>query len=158
MAYLLGCTATMPPPNLIKFEFGIKGLFRADLAIGNDKARKFVLVEFEDGQENSLFSATLAKPGIATTHQESPMGWFTACVLYVLIWWTSLFAVLPLGTTPVAGPDPATGWRGAPARPRLARKLLITTLVSAIVWAGCALIIDSHWLSFRHGLLAMPYD
>jgi len=86
------------------------------------------------------------------------MGWFTATVLYVLIWWTVLFAVLPLGTTPVAAPDPATGWRGAPAKPRLGRKLLITTLVSAIVWAGCALIIDSRWLSFRHGMLAMPYD
>jgi len=86
------------------------------------------------------------------------MGWFTACVLYVLIWWTTLFAVLPLGTTPVAEPDPATGWRGAPARPRLVRKLLLTSLIAAILWAGCALIIDGPWLSLRHGILAMPDD
>jgi len=86
------------------------------------------------------------------------MGWFTATVLYVLIWWTVLFAVLPLGTTPVATPDPATGWRGAPVRPHLARKLALTTVIAAIVWAGCALIIDSPWLSFRHGILAMPSD
>ena len=25
------------------------------------------------------------------------MNWFTGCVLYVLIWWTVLFAVLPIG-------------------------------------------------------------
>ena len=84
------------------------------------------------------------------------MGWFTAVVLYVLIWWTVLFAVLPMGTRPVAGADGVTGWRGAPEHPRIIRKLIITSLVSAAVWAGCALIIDSSWLSFRHGMLAMP--
>jgi hypothetical protein len=56
MACLLGFSVMMPTPDLIKFEFGIKGLFRADLVIGNDKARKFVLIEFEDGEENSIFS------------------------------------------------------------------------------------------------------
>jgi hypothetical protein len=61
MACLLGWIVGMPPPDLIKFEFAIKGLFRADLAIGNDKARKFVLVEFEDGRENSLFSGGTRK-------------------------------------------------------------------------------------------------
>lgn len=55
MACLLGYTILMPSPDLIKFEFDVKGLFRADLVIGNDKSRKFVLVEFEDGREDSLF-------------------------------------------------------------------------------------------------------
>lgn len=45
----------VPTPNLIKFEFGVKGLFRADLAIGNDGARSFVLIEFEGGEDTSLF-------------------------------------------------------------------------------------------------------
>lgn len=31
------------------------------------------------------------------------MGWFTGCVLYLLIWWTVLFAVLPLGVRPASG-------------------------------------------------------
>ena len=47
------------------------------------------------------------------------MNWFTGCVLYVLIWWTVLFAVLPIGTHPVEEPDKSTGWRGAPEQPRL---------------------------------------
>ena len=84
------------------------------------------------------------------------MGWFTGFVLYSLIWWTVLFAVLPIGTRPVDSPDPTTGWRGAPAAPRIGRKFLITTLVSAVIWAGLALVINSDWLSFRHGFLALP--
>lgn len=84
------------------------------------------------------------------------MGWFTAVVLYLVIWWVVLFAVLPIGTRPEAAPDPASGWRGAPAHPRLGRKLLVTTLTAALVWAGCMALIESDWLSFRHGWLALP--
>jgi predicted secreted protein len=86
------------------------------------------------------------------------MGWFTGAVLFVLVWWTVLFAVLPLGITPVSEPDSATGWRGAPERPRLARKLWMTTLISLVIWGGLVGVIESGWLSFRHGILAMPYD
>jgi predicted secreted protein len=84
------------------------------------------------------------------------MGYFNGTVLFVLIWWTTLFAVLPLGTKPVADPDAATGWRGAPAKPQIARKLVITTLVSLVIWGGCAAIIESGWISFRHGFMALP--
>jgi hypothetical protein len=55
MACLLAYTIIMPAPDLFEFEFNIKGLFRADFVVGNDAARKFVLVEFEDGQSDSLF-------------------------------------------------------------------------------------------------------
>jgi len=84
------------------------------------------------------------------------MGAVTAFVLFALIWWTVLFAVLPMGTTPEAEPDVITGWRGAPTNPRLVRKLLITTAVSCLIWAILAGIIESNWLSFRHGILRMP--
>ena len=61
----------------------------------------------------------------------------TALAIYFIIWWLVLFAVLPFGVrsqqergevTP--GSDP-----GAPAIPRLARKLLWTTIVAAILFA-----------------------
>lgn len=45
------------------------------------------------------------------------MNWFTGCVLFVIIWWTALFAVLPIGTRPVEEADASSGWRGAPERP-----------------------------------------
>lgn len=86
------------------------------------------------------------------------MGWFNATVLYVLIWWTVLFVVLPLGTKPVAEADSSTGWRGAPERARMGRKLLITTLASLVVWGVCVAVISSGWVSFRSGFLAMPQD
>jgi len=82
--------------------------------------------------------------------------WFTGVVLYVLIWWTALFAVLPFGTRPVADPDAATGWRGAPERPLMLRKVIATTLLAGVIWAGCYLLITSNWLSFRSGWLALP--
>ncbi len=83
------------------------------------------------------------------------MNWFTSLVLYVLIWWTALFAVLPFGAHAPPEPDPQTGWRGAPARPRLLAKVLATTLVAAVIWFGAWLLIRSPYLSFRHGWLAL---
>ncbi|MBX5454621.1 MAG: DUF1467 family protein [Acidobacteriia bacterium] len=83
------------------------------------------------------------------------MDWFTGVVLYALIWWVVLFAVLPFGTEPEAEPDAASGWRGAPKRPLLGRKLLATTLVAAVIWLGCYALIRSNWISFRSGFFAL---
>jgi predicted secreted protein len=84
------------------------------------------------------------------------MNWFTGCVLYALIWWTALFAVLPIGTKPVAEPDEVTGWRGAPAAPRIGRKVIWTTIVATVLWLICFGIISSGWISFRSGYFALP--
>jgi predicted secreted protein len=61
----------------------------------------------------------------------------TAFAIYFIIWWVVLFAVLPWGVrsqdedgTIIPGSDP-----GAPAIPRLRRKLAWTTIVAAIVFA-----------------------
>ncbi len=87
------------------------------------------------------------------------MGWFTAGVLYVLIWWTVLFAVLPVGTKPVAdSQDTAGGWRGAPDNPRLGRKVIATTLISLLIWGASVAVIQSPWLSFRNAAALMPDD
>jgi len=83
------------------------------------------------------------------------MEWFSGAVLYLLIWWVVLFAVLPFWTRPEPEPDAKSGWRGAPARPHLGRKVLATSLVAALVWGGCVALIESGWLSFRHGWLAL---
>ncbi len=83
------------------------------------------------------------------------MDWFTGAVLYALIWWVVLFAVLPFGVRPEDAPDAASGWRGAPARPRMGRKLLWTTLVATLVWAACVGLIESGWISFRSGFFAL---
>lgn len=82
---------------------------------------------------------------------------FTGFVVYALIWWTVLFAVLPIGVRPEADADPAAGgWRGAPSRPLLLRKMVATTLLSAVLWAAVFWLVRSDWLSFRSGWFAMP--
>ena len=84
------------------------------------------------------------------------MGWVTASAMFLVIWWLVLFAVLPIGTRPVADADPVTGWRGAPENPQLLRKAIITTAVSVVVWLACYVVITSGWISFRTGWLAIP--
>lgn len=80
------------------------------------------------------------------------MDWFTGAIVYLLLWWLSLFCVLPIGTRPVAEADPAAGgWRGAPAQPRLGRKLVGTTFLAAVLWLGAYALIVSDLVSFREG-------
>ena len=86
------------------------------------------------------------------------MGWFTSLILFVLIWWVALFAVLPLGVRAVADADPVTGWRGTPDRVRFGRIILITSLISLVVWGLAMCVILSPYLSFRSGFLALPGD
>ncbi len=84
------------------------------------------------------------------------MNWFNGIVMFVIIWWTALFAVLPIGTRPVEQADASSGWRGTPERPRLLMKVIVTTLVASILWTGAYILIRSDYMSFRHGLFAAP--
>lgn len=84
------------------------------------------------------------------------INWFTAFVLYVIVWWTVLFAVLPIGTKPLADADLDSGWRGAPEQPRMGRKVLWTTVAATVLWAAILLVQAQGWLSFREGWLALP--
>jgi predicted secreted protein len=86
------------------------------------------------------------------------MNWVSGVVLFILIWWVALFAVLPIGTHAVEHPDAASGWRGAPANPRLWRKIALTTLVACVVWGLSFALIESGWISFRDGFFAAPND
>jgi predicted secreted protein len=66
----------------------------------------------------------------------------------VLVWWITLFAVLPLWVTPAEPGDLAHG-SGAPKNPYMLRKLVLTTLIAAVIWLGIYLLVTSPWLSFR---------
>jgi predicted secreted protein len=84
------------------------------------------------------------------------MNWFTAAVVYILLWWIVLFAVLPFGVRPVVDADERTGWRGAPAHPMMGRKLLATTAIAFVLWLATMAVIRSDWFSFRAAALLMP--
>ena len=65
------------------------------------------------------------------------LGVFTLIAIYLTVWWTVLFAVLPLGTQShhEAGIETTDGGDpGAPVAPNLKRKAVTTTWVAAIVW------------------------
>ncbi len=58
---------------------------------------------------------------------------FTSIIVYLLVFWTTLFAVLPWGNQ--AKDVPETGMAGsAPANPRIKQKFLITFIISTIIW------------------------
>ncbi len=73
-----------------------------------------------------------------------------AIAIYLVIWWTVLFAILPLGVR-TQGEDgtvvPGTP-ESAPTRPRLLRVVVLTTLVSAVVFAVV-------WLVMRYDMLGL---
>ena len=78
------------------------------------------------------------------------MGLGAGIAIYLTLWWTVLFAVLPLGNRTYAeegievkdGGDP-----GAPVNPNLKRKFITTTWVSALIWSVLWLVLKFHLVS-----------
>jgi predicted secreted protein len=75
----------------------------------------------------------------------------TPAAIYFILWWITLFAVLPWGVRSqaesgevVPGSDP-----GAPAIPNLRMKLLWTTIVSAVVFAVGAVVYASRLVTLE---------
>ena len=76
------------------------------------------------------------------------MDWFSGIVVFLILWWTVLFAVLPFG---IRQPDRrvAEHFDGAPVNPRIGRKFLMTTLVSAVLWLVVFGLVEAEIFSFR---------
>lgn len=70
--------------------------------------------------------------------------------VFFVVWWVILFAVLPWGVRTQDDEGEVTlGTVGsAPARPRLVRTALITTVVAAIITAGIWYAFDVYGLDF----------
>jgi predicted secreted protein len=67
--------------------------------------------------------------------------------VYLTIWWVIFLSILPLGVTShaEAGIDRGDGGDpGAPVDPKLKRKFLTTTWVSAVVFAVVWLVVYFH--------------
>jgi predicted secreted protein len=79
----------------------------------------------------------------------------TGLAIFFLIWWIVLFAVLPWGVrSQEEGGDIAPGTDpGAPAIPKLGKKLVWTTLVSVVVFAACYVIYVERLITLE-GLMA----
>lgn len=76
----------------------------------------------------------------------------TSIAVFLIIWWTVLFAVLPLGTRTHAemGIDvPGGGEPASPVDPKLKKKFFTTTWVAAILFAIL-------WTVVKFQLIALP--
>ena len=76
------------------------------------------------------------------------MGPITGFAIFLTIWWTVLFAVLPIGVRTQAEDGtvvPGTP-ESAPTAPRLLRVVLVTTLVSGLLFGAA-------WAAVRYGLI-----
>ena len=61
------------------------------------------------------------------------MGWLTGLAIYFIIWWITLFMILPFGVRANSkhneGHEP-----GAPEKPRMVPKMAVNSVVAFIVW------------------------
>jgi len=81
------------------------------------------------------------------------MNWFSALVVWLILWWLVLFIILPIGIRGqaeegdiVEGTEP-----GAPHRVNIKKKFIQTTIISTVVWVVvCAVILSGllSWDSF----------
>ena len=80
------------------------------------------------------------------------MGITGSIVIYVIIWWIIFFSVLPVGIQSnkekfqekIEGVDP-----GAPKNPKIAKKFLITTIITSIIFIVIYYLVESNLLNLR---------
>lgn len=83
---------------------------------------------------------------------------FSAFVVFLLLWWVTLFAVLPMGVRGQAeendivnGSEP-----GAPVQSNIKRKFILTTIIASILWVLVCGIIISGVISWDELGLHLP--
>src|SRR5215813_10674561 len=101
-------------------------------------------------------SSRSSRPEAAMAYQIS-----TAFAIYFVLWWVTLFVTLPFGVRSqhedgvgAPGTDP-----GAPIASRMGRKLLWTTIISAVIFALGMFAYNAGYLSVERlsKLMGMPF-
>ena len=80
------------------------------------------------------------------------MGITGSIIVYVMIWWIIFFSVLPVGIKSnkeafkesIEGSDP-----GAPKNPKMAKKFLITTIITSILFIVIYYLATNDFLNLR---------
>jgi len=83
------------------------------------------------------------------------MGITGSIIVYVMIWWIVFFSILPIGIQSkkekfrdtVEGVDP-----GAPNNPKIAKKFLITTIITSIIFIMIYYLVNNNFLNLRNFL------
>ena len=80
------------------------------------------------------------------------MGLTGSIIIYVMIWWIVFFSVLPIGIQSnketfkdnIEGLDP-----GAPKNPKIAKKFLITTIITSILFIMIYYLVKLGFFNLR---------
>ncbi|MEM8916487.1 MAG: DUF1467 family protein [Pseudomonadota bacterium] len=76
------------------------------------------------------------------------MGWGGLILVFVMSWFTVIFAVLPWGNRHDVNAEHSQSM-GIPENPRLWLKAGVTTILSLVITAGVYLIAESGLINFR---------
>ena len=84
------------------------------------------------------------------------MGTTGSLIVYVCIWWIVFFSVLPIGIQSSGDKykdnlkrnDP-----GAPKNPKIAKRFIITTIITTIIFLGIYYMVNNNYLNLREYLL-----
>lgn len=85
------------------------------------------------------------------------MGLATGLATYFVIWWITLFCVLPLWVRPPAEPEEGHA-PSAPENPHLFRKFAINTGLSLVVFLLVFAAIELNLIDFRQWAAELPLD
>ena len=83
------------------------------------------------------------------------MGTTGSIIIYVMIWWVVFFSILPIGIKSnnktfqetLEGSDP-----GAPKNPKIAKKFLITTIITSILFIMIYYLVNIGVINLRNFL------
>ena len=86
------------------------------------------------------------------------MSLLTGFAVYFIIWWITLFAVLPVGVRTQHEEDDVTlgTTESAPLKLKMIRKLVLTSLVSAVIFGIYVLLTEVFGLSVDSILRIVP--
>tara|TARA_B100001179_G_C18547370_1_gene384417 strand:- start:724 stop:990 length:267 start_codon:yes stop_codon:yes gene_type:complete len=76
------------------------------------------------------------------------MDWFTGIIVYLMIFWTFLFCVLPFGVRQGES-KPAAHGPGAPVKASMKKRFLVTAIGSIIIWIVVYILVDHRIIDFR---------
>ena len=72
----------------------------------------------------------------------------SSVVVYILLWWWTFLMVLPFGSAPPVNPEKGHA-NSAPANPSIFKKVIVATLLAALLFIIVKIIIESGIFSFR---------
>jgi predicted secreted protein len=76
------------------------------------------------------------------------MSLYSGILVFIVIWWLVLFAVLPWGVRRSETSEPGHAVE-APANPHLPLKFAVTTLIALVLFAAAWWLVQSDLISFR---------